>query len=86
MDLYDSDGTVSAVTILKAAQDEMARSIRDSEGRVGLEYLNIVNPETLGLLTEGDTGKGAILTGAIRLQGEGRTIRLIDNVILGVDG
>lgn len=86
MDLYDSDGTVSAMTILKAAQDEMARSIRDSEGRVGLEYLNIVNPETLELLTEGDTGKGAILTGAIRLQGEGRTIRLIDNVILGVDG
>ena len=86
MDLYDSDKTVSAMTILKTAQDDMARSIKRSEGRVGLEYLNIVHPETLDLLTADDTGKGAILVGTIRLQGAERTIRLIDNVILGIDG
>ena len=86
MDLYDSDKTVSAMTILKTAQDDMARSIKRSEGRVGLEYLNIVHPETLDLLTADDTGQGAILVGAIRLQGAERTIRLIDNVILGIDG
>lgn len=86
MELYESDRTVSAMTILKAAQDEMARNIEISEGHVGLEYLNIVNPETLELLTEEDTGKGAILVGAIRLRGVDKTIRLIDNVILGIDG
>jgi pantothenate synthetase len=86
MDLYDSDKTVSAMTILKTAQDDMARSIKRSEGRVGLEYLNIVHPETLEFLTTEDTGKGVILVGAIKLQGAERTIRLIDNVILGIDG
>ena len=86
MELYESDRTVSAMTILKAAHEEMSRNIELSKGRVGLEYLSIVNPETLESLTEEDTGRGAILVGAIRLQGVDKTIRLIDNVILGVDG
>ena len=50
-----------------------------------MEYLNIMNADTLELLTEEDTGRWAILL-AIRLQGVDKNIRLIDNVILGVDG
>ena len=86
MDLFDSDETVSAGRILKTARDRLARSIETSEGRIGLEYLEIVNSETLKALEEEDSGKGAILVGAIRLQSTERTIRLIDNVILGIDG
>jgi pantothenate synthetase len=86
MDVFDSDETVSAGKILKTARDSMTKSIEMSEGRVGLEYLEIVNSETLEALTEENTGKGAILVGAIRLRGAERTIRLIDNAILGIDG
>lgn len=85
MDLFDSDETVSAERILKTARDTMARSIEMSEERIGLEYLEIVNSETLEVLKKEDTGKGTILVGAIRLRSAERTIRLIDNVILGID-
>jgi pantothenate synthetase len=53
-----------------------------SDGRVSVEYLSLVHPETLKDLTETDSAKGGVLVGAVRLKGVERTIRLIDNVIL----
>lgn len=60
----------------------MLRSIDRSQGRVSIEYLDVIHPETLRRLTDSDIAKGGILVGAIRLKGADRTIRLIDNVIL----
>lgn len=60
----------------------MLRDIDRSQGRVSIEYLSIVHPETLKPLTDFDIAKGGILVGAIRLKGVDRTIRLIDNIIL----
>ena len=83
LQFYNSQtSSQSPVAILKAAQDDILRSIDQSQGRVSIEYLNIVHPETLRRLTDSDIAKGGILVGAIRLKGADRTIRLIDNVIL----
>lgn len=65
----------------------MFKGIHNSHGRVSLEYLELVDPESLHSLTEANavTGAilvGAILVGAIRLRGSNGFIRLIDNVIL----
>lgn len=83
LQLYNSQtSSPSPTAILKAAQDNMSRSIDQSQGRVSIEYLNIVHPETLRPLKDSDIAKRGILVGAIRLKGADRTIRLIDNVIL----
>jgi pantoate--beta-alanine ligase len=81
--IYNTQLPASAKVVLKAARDKMEHNIDNSQGQVSLEYLDIVHPETLQDLTDTDTAKGGILVGAIRLQGPDRTIRLIDNVILG---
>jgi pantothenate synthetase len=67
---------------LKAAQDRLTKEAEKSDGRVSVEYLSLVHPETLKDLTEADSAKGGVLVGAVRLKGVERTIRLIDNVIL----
>lgn len=82
-EIYSSQPSASATTVLTAARDNMSYNIDKSQGLVSIEYLNIVHPETLQELTDTDTAKGGILVGAIRLKGPNRTIRLIDNIILG---
>ena len=82
IDFYGSHATASATAILQAALDSLTTEIDRSDGRVSVEYLNIVHPQNLKLLTDADSGKGGILVGAIRLKGAERTIRLIDNLIL----
>ncbi len=83
LQLYNSQTpSPSPTAILKAAQDNMSHSVDQSQGRVSIEYLDIVHPDTLRFLTDSDAAKGGILVGAVRLKGGDRTIRLIDNVIL----
>lgn len=82
LELYRRQPLASATTILKVAQDTMTQGIHGSNGRVSVDYLKIVHPETLDPLSGADLAKSGILVGAIFLQGNERTIRLIDNVFL----
>jgi pantothenate synthetase len=83
VNLLQSHPDASAATILAAARDRISKDLQVSQGRVSMEYLDLVHPDTLQLLSNTDRAQGGILVGAIRLKGEaGRIIRLIDNVIL----
>jgi pantoate--beta-alanine ligase len=82
LDSYRAKPYTSAATILKAAQESMEKGINGSRGQVSLEYLDLVDPDSLHGLIGINVAAGAILVGAIRLQGSSRTVRLIDNVIL----
>jgi pantoate--beta-alanine ligase len=68
--------------ILEAAQAVMSDIVDRANGRITLDYLSFVHPETLQSLSDQDSSQGGILVGAIFLHGGTRTIRLIDNVIL----
>jgi pantoate--beta-alanine ligase len=72
-----------AKTIREAATATLSKRIDASEGRVSLDYLSLVDSDTLQDLKDTDSAKGGVLVGAVFLHGAGRTIRLIDNVILG---
>jgi len=82
MDLYYSQPNTPAHLVLDAALGTLAREIRNSDGRVAVDYLRLVHPETLHDLGDQTTTKGGILVGATFLKGPERTIRLIDNMIL----
>jgi len=82
IEFHDNTPSASALRILAAARDQISKDATDANGRVTIEYLEIVHPETLQPLGESDDSKGAILVGAVRLKGDGKFIRLIDNVIL----
>ena len=79
---YAKNADATPPVILEAARSALSESINRSHGRVSLDYLSFVHPETLHSLSETDPSKGGILVGAIFLQGGTRTVRLIDNVIL----
>jgi pantoate--beta-alanine ligase len=82
LDTYATHANASAATIIHAARRNLARDIDKSQGKVSLDYFDIVHPETLQVLADTCNAKGGILVGAIYLRGRDRTIRLIDNVIL----
>ena len=82
VEFYSRTPSASALRVLAAAQDQITKDVADANGRVTIEYLEIVHLETLQPLRESDDSKGAILVGAVRLKGDGKFIRLIDNVIL----
>jgi pantoate--beta-alanine ligase len=82
IDINNSTPGTSPLIILKAALQRIEQEVNESDGRVSLEYLSLVHPDTLQDLTGTDCAKGGILVGALRLKGVERTIRLIDNVIL----
>jgi pantoate--beta-alanine ligase len=82
LELNISKPGTSPLIILKTALQRIEQEVNESDGRVSLEYLSLVHPDTLQDLTGRDSAKGGILVGAIRLKGVERTIRLIDNVIL----
>jgi pantoate--beta-alanine ligase len=86
LDFYRAQPSTSASSIWRAAQDSMSKSVEESHGRISLEYLDLVDPESLYSLTDANVAAGAILVGAIRLRGPNRTIRLIDNVVLELTG
>lgn len=82
MDFYHAKRDASPVNILRISEEQIKNNIDTAEGRVTLDYLEIVHPESLRVLTDGDKADGAILVGAIFVHGDKRTIRLIDNVII----
>ncbi|KAI9685466.1 MAG: pantothenate synthase [Bogoriella megaspora] len=79
---------------VKQRQDELPASKR---ARFEVDYISLVDQETLQELEEVDPAKGAILSGAIKMEpleeprpeedcgltGGGEPVRLIDNIILG---
>lgn len=79
---YTSQTSPVASTVLEAATTNLSQGIDASQKRVSLDYLSLVSPETLQGLEDSDPVKGAVLVGAVFLHNAGRTIRLIDNVIL----
>jgi len=82
MDACRASSRASPNAILRVAKESIEKSISESEGRVSLDYLEIVHPQTLRNMTNEDTAEGSILVGAIFVHGDERTIRLIDNVII----
>jgi pantoate--beta-alanine ligase len=68
--------------VLDIATANIESNIDHFHGRVSLDYLNIIHPDTLRNLGDNDSTKGAVFVGAIKLTGTNRTIRLIDNIIL----
>jgi len=80
--IFISEPSASATSISKAAKNNITKSIENSGGKVTLDYLNLVNPETLQDLKDSDSANGGVLVGAIFLKRPDRTIRLIDNFIL----
>ena len=62
---------------------EVAQKVIEKNAQVKLEYLSLADPIRLEEVDHVDESVGAILSGAIRMQGG---TRLIDNVLLGMKG
>lgn len=80
---YESQSSPIAKTVREAATEKLSQTIDASQGRVSLDYFSLVNSDNLQDLKDTDSAKGGVLVGAVFLHGASRTIRLIDNVILG---
>lgn len=82
VDIYLAQTSPFAKTVREAATTTLSQRIDASQGRVSLDYLSLVDSDTLQDLKDADSAKGGVLVGAVFLHGSSRTIRLIDNVIL----
>ena len=82
LDEYVTQPAPSAKAVRDVATARLSQSIVASQGAVSLDYLSLVDANTLENLKDSESAKGGILAGAIFLHRSSRTIRLIDNVIL----
>jgi pantoate--beta-alanine ligase len=82
VDIYLAQTSPFAKTVREAATTTLSQRIDASQGRVSLDYLSLVDSDTLQDLKDADSARGGVLVGAVFLHGSSRTIRLIDNVIL----